>query len=367
MNNQQTRFHAIDHLRATMISIVMFGHALLPYTTIPRSFKDPQTHVGFDLVAVFLYGFAMPLFFVTAGFSTALIFDRKGANGLWQNRIRRILIPLVIAYFILTPPTRVAYRFATNAASSGSLQAGLDAVQFADWFHWGKAYHLWFLVSLLLYSALAIGLRRGMLRIAGDRLTVALSTSRRLLAGRWRTALLALAVAVMMVPAYVVYGSDATTLPMQLALFGFFLLGWLLYLHHDLLPTLQVKIWRPIAVAIAVLPLAAWSTRERLMNPDDGQLAIGIIAGVSNSVLAACMTFGLLGIYQVRFNTQSAFGRYVSDASYWIFLIHFPLVIAVAGAVSVLPYSALIKYLLTLAVVVPIVFSTYHFIVRRLT
>ena len=45
------RYHAIDSLRATMISIVMFGHALLPYLTVPRSFKDPQTHIAFDVAA----------------------------------------------------------------------------------------------------------------------------------------------------------------------------------------------------------------------------------------------------------------------------------------------------------------------------
>ncbi|NIV18469.1 MAG: hypothetical protein GWN47_08680 [Woeseiaceae bacterium] len=37
MGDQQTRYHAIDNLRATMISIVMFGHALLPYVTFPRA------------------------------------------------------------------------------------------------------------------------------------------------------------------------------------------------------------------------------------------------------------------------------------------------------------------------------------------
>jgi peptidoglycan/LPS O-acetylase OafA/YrhL len=367
MSDQPTRFHAIDHLRATMISIVMFGHALLPYTTIPRSFKDPETHIGFDVAAIFLYSFAMPLFFVTAGFSTALIFYRKGQRGLWQNRVHRILIPLVIAYFALTPLTRVAYKFAKGAASSGSLQAGIDAVQFADWVHWGKAYHLWFLVSLLLFSVLAIWLRRGLLQIAGDRLDTAVVTSRRLLTGRWRATLLALAAATIMVPAYVFYGSDATTLPMQFVLFGFFLLGWVLYLNRDLLPTLQIKAWQSVAVALAVSPLAVWSTREQMMSPDDVQTIIVIIVGLSNSVLAAFMTFGLLGIYQARFNAASAFGRYISDASYWIFLIHFPLLIAVAGAVSVLPYPALLNYLMTLAIVVPIVFSTYHFVVRRRT
>lgn len=348
-----------------MISIVMFGHALLPYTTIPRSFKDSQTHFGFDVVAIILYGFAMPLFFVTAGFSTALICHRKGIHGLFRNRVRRIFFPLIVAYAVLTPLTRVAYLFAKNAASSGSLQAGIDAVQFADWVHWGKAYHLWFLVSLLLYSLIAIGLRWGLRRITGIDVERALSASRRILQSPWRAMLLALLIATMMVPAYVVYGSDATSLAMQFALLGFFLLGWLLYLHRDLLALLQTRSWRSIAAALAVAPFAVWSTHERLINPDDAQLAIGVLAGISNSLLAAFMTFGLLGIYQARFNTPSLLGRYVSDASYWIFLIHFPLLIAVAGAVSVTPFPAMIKYLLTLAIVVPIVLSTYHFIVRK--
>ena len=51
------RYHAIDNLRAGMISVVMFGHALLPYLTVPRRFSDPQTHIGFDVVAAFFYGF----------------------------------------------------------------------------------------------------------------------------------------------------------------------------------------------------------------------------------------------------------------------------------------------------------------------
>ncbi|MGI9261956.1 MAG: acyltransferase family protein, partial [Woeseiaceae bacterium] len=166
------------------------------------------------------------------------------------------------------------------------------------------------------------------------------------------------------VPAYVIHGSDAGTLPMQLALLSFFIFGWLLYVHRDLLPTYEHQAWRPIIVALAVLPAAVWSTRARLIAPDDPQLVIGLVAGISNSALAAFMTFGLLGIYQNRFAEPSKFGRYVSDASYWIYLIHFPLLIAVAGTLTVTPFSAAVKYLLTVIVVVPIVVLTYHYGVR---
>ena len=313
---------------------------------------------------MFLYGFAMPVFFVTAGFSTAVIHQRKGLRGLAQNRLYRIFLPMLVAYLLLSPLTRAAYKFAKHAAASGSLQAGMDRVLLGDWIGLGKAYHLWFLAALLLYSGLAVCLRWGVLRLAAGIPGRILAASRWLLASRWHSTLLTLLIALTMTPAYVMYGSDATTLPMLLALFGFFVVGWLLYLHRDLLPTFKDRYWRPIVVAVAVLPLAVWSTRLRLMTPDEPQLVIGIVAGITNSALAACMTFGLLGFYQARFDHPSALGRYVSDASYWIYLIHYPLLIATAGALAVTPLPALIKYLLTLAVVVPIVLATYHFGVR---
>jgi glucan biosynthesis protein C len=102
-----------------------------------------------------------------------------------------------------------------------------------------------------------------------------------------------------------------------------------------------------------------------LFAPDDVDLFVGAVAGISNCVLAACMTSGLLGVFQGRFDQHpSALGQYVSDASYWIYLIHLPLLVFVAGALSPLPLPALAKYLLTVIVVVPIVFATYHFCVR---
>ncbi|MEM8982322.1 MAG: acyltransferase family protein, partial [Pseudomonadota bacterium] len=94
------RYHAIDNLRTGMMFVVMFGHPLLPYVTVPRSFKDPSAHAAVDVIAVFLYAFAMQAFFVTAGFAAALILERKGIRGLWRNRVTRIFLPLLGAYLV---------------------------------------------------------------------------------------------------------------------------------------------------------------------------------------------------------------------------------------------------------------------------
>jgi len=359
------RYHAVDNLRAGMISVVMFGHALLPYLTVPRRFKDAETHLGFDVVAIFLYSFAMPAFFVTAGFTAALLYQRKGLRSLVRNRFRTILLPLIVAYLLISPLTRGAYLFASEVSGSGSLQAGIDLLLQGDWIRWSKAYHLWFLVSLLSYTAFAVCLRRLLRQFLPTRVGSIRSAARRLLASRWRLALLTLIVSCTMIPAYVLYDGDATTLPMQVTLFGFFVLGWLLNVHRDLLESFRHGAWQSITGALLVLPAAVWSTRQRLISPDELQLFEGIVAGFSNSLLATFMTIGMLGVFHGRFDRRpSALGQYVSDASYWIFLIHLPILIAIAGALSASSFPAVTKYLLTLAIGVPIVLAIYHFLLR---
>lgn len=348
-----------------MISIVMFGHALLPYTTFPRAFQDPQTSIGFDIVTIFLYDFAMPAFFLTAGFSTALIYDRKGPRGLWRNRLMRIFVPLLIAYIVLSPITHAAYQFAKEAAATGSLQAGVDKVMLLEWVKPGNAYHLWFLLALIVYTAMALGVRWCVMRLPGDAPDRLRAASRSFLASRWHSTLLTVIAFVFYFPAYVTNGADAGTVTGQLALFTFFLVGWVLYLHRDLLPKLQDRPWRPVLVALAVTPLAVWSSRLRLMSPDEPQWLVSVAAAFGHSVIAAFMSFALLGLYQAYLNRESAIGRYVSDASYWIYLVHFPLVIAFAGLFTVTSLPAIAKYLLTVGMATPIVWSTYHFGVRH--
>lgn len=348
-----------------MISVVMFGHALLPYVTVPRRFKDSETHPIFDAAGVFLYGFAMPAFFVTAGFAAAVLYARRGLPGLVKSRFYAIFLPLLVAYLLLSPLTRGAYAFAAAVSGAGSLEAGFDVLAQGDWVRWSKAYHLWFLVSLLLYTAIAVFLRWLVVDVAGvsrDRIRRA---TRPLFAGPFRAALFTAIVSVTMVPGYVLYDGDATTWPMQLTLIGFFVFGWLLFVHRDALESMYRGAWPAILVAVAVTPATVWATRIRLFEPDEWAPLVGVVAGVGNAVIAACMTYGLIGIFQHRFSRQpSALGQYVSDASYWIFLIHFPLLIFTAGALSAASLPALAKYLLTVAIVVPLVFATYHFGVR---
>ncbi|MEL6447139.1 MAG: acyltransferase family protein [Pseudomonadota bacterium] len=355
---------AIDSLRVTMMSVVMLGHPLLPYTTVPRRFKDPETLAAVDVLAVFLYGFAMPAFFVTAGFAASALYARRGSAAFWKNRGLRIALPLVVGYVLLTPLTRAAYEFAQIAAQTGSLASAWQVVTEALWLRWGKVYHLWFLASLVLFSGGAV-IVQSLANAQADRVAAAAARVKRTLFRAPGLIGLTLCVAAFMIPSYSSGTGQGTDGWMQLAVFGFFLLGWTLFHWRDLLPNLTARWWLGPAVALAVMPLCGWATRERLLAEDVADLKLGLIAGGTNAILAVAMTLGLLGIFQRFFATRGALGQYVSDASYWVYLIHFPIVIAAGGVMSVFDIPAALKYLATIAVSLPLILASYELLVRR--
>jgi len=368
-NGNPQRLIAIDRLRTGCMCVVMFGHALLPYLTVPRRFKDPEAHLAFDWIAVFLYAFAMQTFFVTAGFAAAALFVRRGPGAFWRNRWLRIGVPLLVGYIVLTPLVRCAEQFAQAVVADGSLAAGWAVIQSGDWIRHNKLYHLWFLASLLLYSALTIGGLRVRRSLPEDTvLAVDKSLGRALrspFAGVWLGLIAALPTSL----SYIRGDAPGTDAAMQATGLLFFAIGWWLYANKDILRLFAKHVALHGWLAIAITPICVWSTRKRLFDADTADAAAGIVAGLSNALIAGLVTVAMLGWFYRRFNQPSAVGDYLSAASYWIYLVHYPIVIAAGGLVAVLPVNAPLKYLAAVTIAVPTIFATYHLsrIAPRLT
>lgn len=121
---------------------------------------------GFAAIAEFIHLFRMPAFFIIAGYFTALLLARRAPGAWLGGRIRRLALPLAVALVTLNPllnlacelsnfPLREAVRsWAHNSAESGG--------------YWVR--HLWFLIVLLYYSAIAAGLVALFARLAKARL-----------------------------------------------------------------------------------------------------------------------------------------------------------------------------------------------------
>src|SRR5687768_5326452 len=102
------RYHALDALRGTAMLLGIVLHAAISYmpSRMPNlvwATHDASTSSAMDWLFWGIHAFRMPVFFLIAGFFSALVFERHGAAGFLANRTRRVLRPFVLACLVLLP------------------------------------------------------------------------------------------------------------------------------------------------------------------------------------------------------------------------------------------------------------------------
>lgn len=76
-------------------------------------------------------------------------------------------------------------------------------------------------------------------------------------------------------------------------------------------------------LALAILPIGIFANGAR----DQSFLPYHALASLVSAVYVWLMILGMFGVFRYAFSTQRRWVRYVSDASYWIYLIHLPIVL----------------------------------------
>jgi glucan biosynthesis protein C len=359
------RYHAFDNLRAWMMLLLIPFHAVLPFMTVraPQHFNDPDTHVVYDGLALFLVSFRRPVFFVVGGFFAAMLLERRGLRGMLANRFQRIVLPLLLGWIVLSPMTLAAYDFARSAAQTGSLAAGVEAWKDWSWVNWERPFHLWFLVALLIFYAGALALRWALPRVLGTRVAAYEAGTRRMLASPWRPLYLSAIVAVGLMPSeFLPYNRGNPYLALSLALF--FGLGWRMYVHRDLLDV-QVRYARTYALlGVLLLPVATW-IKGHVLHESTEHMAWALASGVAGSLMAGLLVFGVIGIFLRHADEHSAVLRYLSDSSYWVYLAHMPAVVLFGGLLSTTALPATLKVLLACALTTAFSLVTYQLCVRN--
>ena len=83
------------------------------------------------------------------------------------------------------------------------------------------------------------------------------------------------------------------------------------------------------------------------------------------SVYPWVMSFGCIGLFRALLTRESPVVRYLSDASYWMYLAHLPLCIVGQGLIQNWPGPALLKLPLLSMVLIVLLLLSYHFLVRH--
>jgi peptidoglycan/LPS O-acetylase OafA/YrhL len=140
----------------------------------------------------------------------------------------------------------------------------------------------------------------------------------------------------------------------MLAYYGaFFWLGTRYYLRANKGWWLERLWWLLLPVALLLLLPAVFYTLE------NHSLNLALQVGFT-----WLMVFGLMGLFHARLNFESPVVRYLSDASYWLYLAHLPIVLALQALLCDWPVPAALKFLIVcLLTALPLLVS-YRFLVR---
>ena len=373
------RLHALDAVRAGALLLGVVFHAGFSFIPgMPPGIwamvdRSPSTPLAVLLFASHM--FRMTLFFVIAGVFARMAFHRRGARSFWTNRATRILVPLIVGWLVLAPTMAGVWIWGLTRTFGGTLPAPpanlppppAAAFQFM---------HLWFLYYLLVLYVLVLTVRalvvavdtRGAVRGVVDAVVARLVGS--------GTAALVLPVPLALVLAWTpmwfmwfgIPTPDQSFLPRAASLVGYgtaVAFGWLLHRQLHLLAAWSRQ-W-PVHLGAAIVATTGCLVMTGLMPPlvpavPGAPLSFGFALAYGIGIWS--WSFALIGL-AVRFlNQPHAVVRYTADASYWIYLAHLPVVVAMQVLVGQLPWHWSVKFPLVLGVSLVLLFASYRYLVR---
>jgi glucans biosynthesis protein C len=153
--------------------------------------------------------------------------------------------------------------------------------------------------------------------------------------------------------------------PGLLAYGSAFLVGWWIHRQPSLFALLSRdwKLYLSIAVVATVVAMSLTDVRSHftplVMSMEKRALyAVVYLTGVW------CWVLGLTGAALTGCAAPSARWRYLSDASYWMYLVHVPIVWALQAWMMRWPLHWTVKFALILGVAGSLLLASYHYLVR---
>jgi peptidoglycan/LPS O-acetylase OafA/YrhL len=140
--------------------------------------------------------------------------------------------------------------------------------------------------------------------------------------------------------------------------------GWFLHRQADLVEDLGKGLWVPAVSALASLAPVGILVERTVATGPLQPLALRIGALYLSALFGWSLVVLFLGAF-VKWGTKPRpWVAYLSDASYWCYLIHLPIVVALQILVADLPWPGLIKYAIVMAATIGACLGTYHALVR---
>ena len=332
-----------------------------------------STIASFMLVS---HSFRMELFFLIAGFFSHMTFHQKGVGTFINSRQTRIVIPFVAGWFLLRPLIVSGWVMGGESLRGevhilNGLKTGFHTLgQLPKDLLTGT--HLWFLYYLLLITSMVLAVRA----------VASLSARFHSLAEKWADPMVAwvansrFAWLALSLPTGAClwhmnsWGMDTPDkslvphLPVLIVYGGFFTFGWLLHRQKALMERFARLTIGRVAVCIASVggAIALSGYQADLGHPHIGLIHAGF--ALSYAMMMWSLVALSIGLFKRFFDRPSKVVRYIADASYWLYLIHLPIVVWLQVAFAELPFHWSLKLIAISLLTVGISLVLYDLFVR---
>ncbi len=369
------RLHALDAVRGGALILGVLFHATMSYLPGPQIWlvKDPSESLFLSGTFFTLHIFRMTLFFIVAGFFGRMMFHRRGAGGFIKDRLKRIAIPL-IAFWPVSMAGIIAGSILAWVIANPGVAPPPPPPTPAQPLGFPLT-HLWFLYALLWFYVLTLAVRSliaaidksGRLRGIADGVVAFLVKNPLGLIALIAPFLTAVWFAPVWMAWFGIPTPDQSLIVNTPALAAYgtaFSFGWLLQRQMDLLQVFQRRWPLYLAAAILLTGVCLYLAGAKPVLAPAKHEAKTYLFAVSFTLATWTWAFGLIGAAMRFLSDESPARRYVADASYWIYLVHLPLVVVLQALAGAVDWPWWIEYPLILAIAFPIMLGTYELLVR---
>lgn len=377
------RLLGLDWLRAVAAILVVFLHAAMPYLVHPFpglvwAVQPVERSPAVDLIAWTINTFIMPLFFLMNGYFAARLLQKSGESKFLRHRLNRLGGPFLFAAIVILPMDLYTWLLGwvgDELIPINKLRSLKIKGELGDSLH--GVSHLWFLQYVLLYCVAACGISWVIRRsVASQQSPQVLQIQERQSSATWRFkwSIMAIAIAVAGATLWwqprIVIGFRHHWLPMWENVLYYsipFALGWFwdswgprLIDGPQLRRTAVTHLVIACGLFIVLWPELCLHLENETIPVQRAQVpflfaATGI--ATSTGLFAGALSMKLTQIPEAV--------RYLSRASFWIYLFHHPVVGLVQINLKPFQVTPFTKCLLTTGISLGICLLTYEGLVRK--
>jgi peptidoglycan/LPS O-acetylase OafA/YrhL len=377
-NQALQRLDYLDAVRAFALLLGIVFHASLSFLPVYIGWAVMDIFTS-ALVGTFMlisHSFRMALFFLVAGFFSHMTFHRKGAAGFLQSRFMRIVIPFVVGWFLLRPLLVSGWVMGMQSlrgdvAIIASLKEGFN-VLVASLSAAFTGTHLWFLYYLLLATTAVLLMRQFVVwHPRSYQALTALADAVVHWLARSRLAFIVAAIPTVACLWFMGHWGmdtpDKSLVPQWPVLFiygGFFALGWLLHRQGNVIEAFgRISVGKVVLGAVASIAAVLLSGFEGQSGHPHYQLIKALFL-FSYAVMMWSLVALTIGVFERLFNRPSKTVRYLADSSYWLYLIHLPIVIWLQIAFAEIHWPWGVKLTLISGITIAVSLLLYDLLAR---